>query len=72
MHSGRQSPVSHVTWANSVRTTFMVDDWIAHTPKDVVAKNFAVDPSVFASVPAADPYILNGTGQKQPCTIRWW
>ena len=21
-------------------TTFMVDDWIAHTPKDILAKNF--------------------------------
>jgi oxalate decarboxylase len=37
----------------------MVDDWLAHTPKDVIAKNFGVDPSVFANVPAADPYILN-------------
>jgi oxalate decarboxylase len=39
----------------------MVDDWLAHTPKDVVAKNFGVDPSIFANLPASDPYILNGT-----------
>ncbi|KAL9622812.1 MAG: hypothetical protein Q9160_002931 [Pyrenula sp. 1 TL-2023] len=39
-------------------TTFMVDDWIAHTPKSILAKNFGVDPSVFDTVPAQDPYIL--------------
>ncbi|KAI9762520.1 MAG: hypothetical protein M4579_000323 [Chaenotheca gracillima] len=39
-------------------TTFMVDDWIAHTPKEVLAKNFGIDASVFDTVPAADPYIL--------------
>ena len=25
---------------DAVGTTFMVDDWIAHTPKDILAKNF--------------------------------
>jgi oxalate decarboxylase len=39
----------------------MVDDWIAHTPKSVLAKNFGVNESVFNTVPTADPYILNGT-----------
>jgi hypothetical protein len=40
----------------------MVDDWIAHTPPDVVAKNFGLnDSSIFGSVPTPDPYILNGT-----------
>ncbi|MCJ1442296.1 MAG: hypothetical protein MMC23_002789 [Stictis urceolatum] len=42
-------------------TTFMVDDWIAHTPKDILAKNFDVDSSVFDTVPAPNPYIINGT-----------
>ncbi|KAF1990923.1 thermophilic glucose-6-phosphate isomerase [Aulographum hederae CBS 113979] len=42
-------------------TTFMVDDWLAHTPKEVVAKNFGVDPSVFDALPTVDPYILNST-----------
>ena len=39
----------------------MVDDWIAHTPPSVLAKNFGVDESIFGSVPEKDPYILNGT-----------
>jgi len=39
----------------------MVDDWISHTPNEVLAKNFGVNASVFSTVPAPDPYILNGT-----------
>ncbi|KAJ5756674.1 hypothetical protein N7533_006217 [Penicillium manginii] len=44
-----------------VGTTFMVDDWITHTPRDVLAKNFGVSPDVFDKVPTKFPYILNGT-----------
>jgi oxalate decarboxylase len=39
-------------------TTFMVDDWISHTPKDILAKNFGVNASVFGNTPAVSPYIL--------------
>ncbi|KAK3330695.1 oxalate decarboxylase oxdD [Apodospora peruviana] len=46
---------------DKVGTTFNVDDWIAHTPKDILAKNFGVNASVFDSVPAPNPYIFNGT-----------
>ena len=42
-------------------TTFNIDDWIAHTPKDILAKNFGVDESVFDNVPKPPPYIINGT-----------
>ncbi|RSL93603.1 hypothetical protein CEP52_013168 [Fusarium oligoseptatum] len=31
---------------DKIGTTFMVDDWINHTPKDILAKNFGVDPSI--------------------------
>ncbi|KAE8384127.1 RmlC-like cupin domain-containing protein [Aspergillus alliaceus] len=34
-----------------VGTTFMVDDWITHTPLDILAKILGVDPSVFDKVP---------------------
>ncbi|PLB53820.1 Bicupin, oxalate decarboxylase/oxidase [Aspergillus steynii IBT 23096] len=44
-----------------VGTTFMISDWITHTPRDILAKNFVVDPSVFDAVPAKFPYILNGS-----------
>lgn len=39
----------------------MVDDWISHTPKDILAKNFGLNASVFGSVPSPNPYIFNGT-----------
>lgn len=39
----------------------MVDDWVAHTPKSILAKNFGLNESVFNTVPTPDPYILNGT-----------
>lgn len=43
------------------RTTFNVDDWISHTPKSVLAKNFGLNESVFDSVPSPNPYIFNST-----------
>lgn len=46
---------------DKVGTTFNVDDWIAHTPRDVVAKNFGLDPSVFDNVPKPNPSISDGT-----------
>ena len=39
------------------RTTFNVDDWITHTPKSILAKNFGVNESIFDTVPTTDPYI---------------
>lgn len=44
-----------------LRTTFNVDDWISHTPKSVLAKNFGLNESVFDSVPSPNPYIFNST-----------
>ncbi|SMR53199.1 unnamed protein product [Zymoseptoria tritici ST99CH_1E4] len=40
--------------------TFNVDDWIAHTPKHILAKNFGVDVSVFQNTPKTNPKILQG------------
>lgn len=42
------------------RTTFNVDDWITHTPKSILAKNFGVNESIFDTVPTTDPYIAKG------------
>lgn len=39
-------------------TTFMVDDWIAHTPRDVLAENFGWNASAFDTIPSPDPYIV--------------
>ncbi|KAF2154537.1 Bicupin, oxalate decarboxylase/oxidase [Myriangium duriaei CBS 260.36] len=46
-------------------TTFMVDDWIAHTPKSILAKNFGVNASVFDSVPKTDPYLVTGIAEPE-------
>ncbi|KAK0529612.1 hypothetical protein OC842_004186 [Tilletia horrida] len=39
-------------------TTFMVDDWLSHTPKDVLAENFGLNASVFTNVTSPDPYMV--------------
>jgi oxalate decarboxylase/phosphoglucose isomerase-like protein (cupin superfamily) len=46
----------------------MVDDWVQHVPRDILAKNFNVSESVFENVPEKFPYILNGTVPKEAQT----
>ncbi|KAH6688017.1 oxalate decarboxylase oxdD [Plectosphaerella plurivora] len=41
-------------------TTFNIVDWLKHTPRDIVAKNFGVDAAVFDKL-GPPPNILNGT-----------
>lgn len=53
---------------DKVGTTFMVDDWLAHTPRDVIAKNFGVDASVFKDLPTVDPYILKANVSERNVT----
>ena len=38
--------------------TFTITDWFAHTPKDVLAANFGVPESAFASIPTKQRYIF--------------
>lgn len=42
-------------------TTFNIDDWITHTPKAILAKNFGVDAAIFDSTPSPNPFIVNAT-----------
>jgi oxalate decarboxylase len=38
--------------------TFMITDWLKHTPNDILGKNFGVSPSSFAAIPdQSDRYI---------------
>ncbi|KAF9882180.1 hypothetical protein CkaCkLH20_00216 [Colletotrichum karsti] len=53
---------------DKIGTTFNIVDWLAHTPRDVLAKNFGVDRSVFDKLPATNPYIFNGTVATQNVT----
>jgi oxalate decarboxylase len=40
--------------------TLLVSDWLAHTPPDVLAKNFGVPADTFKSIPMADLWIFQG------------
>ncbi|KAF8515539.1 oxalate decarboxylase [Gautieria morchelliformis] len=40
--------------------TFLLTDWLAHIPKEVLAKNFMADQSAFAHIPAKQLYIFPG------------
>lgn len=43
------------------RITFEVDDWISHTPKSTLAKNFNVNATLFDSRNASDPAHLSSS-----------
>jgi len=45
----------------SEESTFILTDWLAHTPKSVIAKNFNLAPEVFAHLPKGEKYIFQGT-----------
>lgn len=45
--------------AFSEDSTFQITDWMAHTPREVLAKNFGLDPSVFDKIPREELYIFN-------------
>jgi oxalate decarboxylase len=40
-------------------STFLLTDWIMHTPKEVLAKDFGVDASAFAQIPPRELYIFH-------------
>ncbi|KZT58050.1 oxalate oxidase [Calocera cornea HHB12733] len=42
----------------SEEDTFLLTDWLAHVPKEVIAKNFQVDISLFDHIPAQELYIF--------------
>jgi oxalate decarboxylase len=44
--------------AFSEDSTFLLTDWLAHTPKDVLAKNFGVEESALAHLPTKEKYIF--------------
>jgi oxalate decarboxylase len=41
-------------------STFLITDWFAHTPKEVLAKNFGVAESAFDKIPKEEKYIFPG------------
>jgi oxalate decarboxylase len=49
--------------------TFLLTDWLAHTPKEVLAKNFGVPESAFAGIPAHELYIFLAQLPGPPSTM---
>jgi len=41
--------------------TFLLSDWIAHTPPEILAKNFGLPESALAGLPKEEEYIFPGT-----------
>lgn len=48
--------------------TFLLTDWLAHIPREVLAKNFQVDLSVFKDIPESQLYIFHGTEDNNTVT----
>lgn len=46
--------------AFSEDSTFLLTDWLAHTPRDVLAKNFGTDAAALANLPTGEKYIFPG------------
>lgn len=44
----------------SESNTLLVTDWMAHTPPDVLARNFAVSKEVFRNIPLSNLWIFQG------------
>ncbi len=50
----------------SEETTFLLSDWLKHTPPDVLAKNFGLDANAIAKLPKGEPlYIFPGEVPRQ-------
>ncbi|MEE7456653.1 oxalate decarboxylase [Methylorubrum populi] len=41
-------------------STFLITNWLAHTPRDVLAKNFGLPESAFQGIPEKELYIFPG------------
>ncbi|KAK5172693.1 uncharacterized protein LTR77_002813 [Saxophila tyrrhenica] len=42
-------------------STFILSDWLAHTPKSVLSENFRLPPEVFNALPEKEKYIFQGS-----------
>lgn len=45
----------------SEESTFLLTDWLAHTPKAVLGENFRLKPQVFRGLPKSEKYIFQGS-----------
>jgi oxalate decarboxylase family bicupin protein len=42
-------------------STFLLSDFLAHTPTSVLSKNFRMDPEIFKLIPQSERYIFEGS-----------
>lgn len=54
------SVYSHQIYAKLRLTITQLTDWLAHVPKEVLAKNFQTDESAFSQIPGSELYIFPG------------
>lgn len=45
----------------SEESTFLLSDWLAHTPKSVISENFRLPPELFDVLPKSEKYIFQGS-----------
>jgi oxalate decarboxylase family bicupin protein len=45
----------------SEESTFLLTEWLAHTPKAVLAENFRLKPQTFKNIPMKEKYIFKGS-----------
>ncbi|KAJ5801761.1 uncharacterized protein N7518_003829 [Penicillium psychrosexuale] len=45
----------------SEESTFILTDWLAHTPKAVLGENFRMSPEQFDNIPKSEKYIFQGS-----------
>ena len=45
----------------SEESTFLLTDWLAHTPQSVLAENFRLPPQIFDTLPQSEKYIFQGS-----------
>lgn len=45
----------------SEESTFLLTDWLAHTPRSVISENFHLHPEVFKALPEKEKYIFQGS-----------
>ncbi|KAL2024257.1 hypothetical protein VTK56DRAFT_9413 [Thermocarpiscus australiensis] len=45
----------------SEESTFLLTDWLARTPRSVLAENFHLPPEIFDHIPASEKYIFQGS-----------
>ena len=51
--------------------TFLLTDWLAHVPKEVIGKNFGDETSDFNEIPSHELYIFPGTSCSKCIYFGW-